>query len=157
MNLAYSRLKTFFKKINFKEHSYEDFEKLARRHRIHLTTYKMPENVRGYYSTTKRRIYRKKAIVFNENLSPMERLYVAYHELVHHFLHVSCTITQTFYCKFGELNDSKYDLEADTLALILIIPKWKLYELKHTPPEFIDPFLISILPRREKIYLDFGY
>jgi len=156
VNLAYSRLKKIFKKFNEREFTYEDFLKISRRKRISIYSYSMNENVRGYYSTNLRRVYRKKCIVFNDCLSETERLYVAYHELAHHFLHVTLTTQQTFYCKAFELTEAKHDTEADTIALIMVIPQKTLFAMHDTPFEDINPFLREKLIKRQQIFHDFG-
>lgn len=152
MHFAFSRMKKQFKKLNEKEYNFEDFQKIAKRQRIYVATYTMHDNVRGYYSNEIRKVYRKKYIVFNERLSEFEHLYVAYHELAHHFLHASNTSKQTYFCRLSELSESKYDAEADAIALIMLIPKKLLLDLHETSFEHINPFFQKLLVRRKAIY-----
>lgn len=152
MNFAFSRMKKVFKKLNEREFNFEDFQKITKRQRIAVATYSMHENVRGYYTNEIRKVYRKKCIVLNEKLSEFERLYVAYHELAHHFLHVSSSSKQTYFCRLNELSESKYDAEADAIALIMLIPKKLLLELYQTSFENINPFFQGLLLRRKAIY-----
>lgn len=157
MNVAYSRLRKIFKKLNRHEYTYEDFLKIAKRQCIHLETYAMTENVRGYYSTELRKVYRKKCIVFNDCLSTYERLYIAYHELAHHFLHATLSTKQTYFCKVFELTESKHDLEADAMALIMMIPQKLLFEMQATNFEDINPFFAGLLVRRQAIFENHGF
>lgn len=156
MNAAYSKLKKTFKKLNQREYTFDDFERIAKRQRIKIATYSMSENVRGYYSTDLRKVYRKKCIVFNDCLSKYERLYVAFHELAHHFLHVTLSTKQTYFCRAFELTEIKQDLEADALALIMMIPQKLLFEMAATNFEDVNPFFANLLIRRQAIYENFG-
>ncbi len=152
MNLALLRMKKLFRKFNRKEYDFDEFLRIARRERINLSTYKMHEAVRGYYCSERKRVYRKKFIVFNESLSPLERLYVAFHELTHHFLHAQLTSKETFYCRLARLENDRKDCEADAIALMFIFPLPKLLELQETPFDGLYPFEQDMLIRRQRIF-----
>lgn len=156
MNAAFSRMKKLFKKFNLREFNFEDFEKIARRERINIANYKMHANVRGYYTNELRKVYRKKCIVFNEGLSDIERLYIAFHELAHHYLHVTLENKQIYFCRLNELNEAKFDLEADAVAVVMMIPKKLLIELNETCFEELDLFTQDILIRRRWILKNHG-
>ncbi len=158
MNLAFSRMKKIFRKFGDKEYTFDDFCRIARRERINLSTYKMHESVRGYYCSERRRVYRKKFIVFNETLSQSERLYVAFHELAHHFLHSNYTNRELFYCRAKQLTDSAQDAQAEAAALVMIIPARRLLELADTPFDEIHGFAPEMLIKRQRIFEngDFG-
>ena len=149
---AFSRMSEHFKKFNEKQFDLEDFQMIARRQRINLASYPMNAQIKGYYCSERKRIYRKKFIVFNEKISKNEKLYVAFHELAHHFLHSQANNYSTFYCKLARLNDSKADLEADRVALLMICPLPKFLELFQTPFDEITEFSSEILIRRQRIF-----
>lgn len=158
MNLAFSQMKKLFAKFNEKAYAFDDFLRICRRERINVVTYKMPESVRGYYCSERKRIYRKKWIVFNELLTETQRLYVAYHELAHHFLHVQLASKQTFYCRLARLEETRHDCEAEAISLMFILPAAKLVELYETPFDELYPFTQEMLIKRQRIFEqnDFG-
>lgn len=151
MNLAYQRLKKAVPRLNEREYTLDDFERIARRERIRVADCPLPDGVRGYYTSTKRRVYRKKWIVFNNRLSHDERLLVGLHELVHHFLHASFLDRSTFFCRAARSFDSRNDLEADTLALVWLIPRPKLLHLTTETADSIPAALVPSLIRRQWI------
>lgn len=81
-------------------------------------------NVRGFYQY----FQRNNIIYIDENLSYHEQKYVCAHELGHMFLHKKSNAiymdTKTF------LNSSKYEIEADTFAVNLLISDLELQEFK---------------------------
>lgn len=159
MNLAFSRIRQIFKKFGQKQYTYEDFLRICRRERINIGFRDdLPTAIKGYYLSELRRVYRKKWIVLNDKLSPEERLYVAFHELVHHFLHSSYTNRELFYCRAKNLQDSAQDAEAEAIALVMILPAQKLLELMNTPFEEIRGFSTENLIKRKRIFErnDFG-
>lgn len=156
MNNALSRMRKLLKKFNKHSYSIEDVYKIAKRERINIRFYKMLDGVRGYYQTERKRVYRKKYICLSEKLNQAEILEVLLHEIVHHFLHVSGNKQQTFFCRVAHLNDSKNDLEADAISLILEVPQAKLLELYETNFENITEFSQEKLLRRWRVYNDHG-
>lgn len=156
MNLAYSRLKKRLAKLNLKSFTFDDVLRICKNESIHLRTMNLPDKIRGYYTSELKKKYRKKYIVLNEKLSSFESLFVALHELVHHYLHISMQRKQTFYCRIDELNDSKQDQEAEMMALIMLIPKGHLLEYAQMPAEELHPYLQKLLVKRQHIFEKFG-
>ena len=158
MNHAFSQMKRIFKKFGHREYTFDDFLKIARRARINIETRQLPEKVRGYYVSELRRVYRKKWIVFNDSLSAEEKLYVAFHELAHHFLHSGYMDKTLFYCRAKRIMESAQDAEAEAVALVMILPAAKLIELTDTPFDEIRGYSMENLIKRQRIFEkdDFG-
>lgn len=156
MFFAISRMKKLLRKFNKRSYTLDDVYQICRRERINIVFYPMVNGVRGYYQTERKRVYRKKYICLNEKLSKSEWLEVLLHELVHHFLHVSGSRRQTFYCRLAHLNDSKQDLEADAISLILEIPQKKLLELYESSFNDITEFSHEKLKKRLWVYQNHG-
>lgn len=152
MNQAFSRMKQIFKQFGKRQYTYEDFLRIARRYRINIVTRKLPDKIRAYYQCEIRKVYRKKWIVFNENLSVEEKLHVAFHELAHHFLHSSYTNKTIFFSRAKRAQDSAQDCEAEAVALVMRLPAQKFLELIDTPFEEIRDFTIDQLIRRQRIF-----
>ena len=155
MNIAYSRLKRKLKYLNIRAYTWDDVARICQKERITIHSYAMNESVKGYYSNELRRVYRKRIIVLNSKLSEFERLFVALHEIVHHFLHVSTDKKQMFHCRTAKLNNSKQDVEADNLALMMAIPQPMLLELAEASFEDINPFLQEKLVLRRNLFEKF--
>lgn len=152
MNLAYSRLKKKFRRFNKHAFSWQDVLKICHRERINIVFMPLIDAVKGYYTTTLKTKYRKKYIVLNNKLSSLECLFVALHELIHHFLHVTDQRTQTYYCRATELIESKEETEAYALAMMMFIPKPQLIEMLEEDTEYWDPLRLDYFTQRKFLY-----
>ena len=152
MNQASSRIKQIFKKFNIFSVSFDDGLKICRRERINVVFYPMADCIKGYYSNVLIKKYRKKFIIINEKLLPVERWFVLLHELIHHFLHRSSERRQLFYCRAVELIESREELEARTFALMLMYPQKKLIELSGENLDYLSDYEQDLLVQRNFIY-----
>lgn len=156
MNLIYSQIKDLYNHFDKRQHSYDDFEVLAKRENVKIRLVEYPEHIKGYYCIRKNKKYTEKFIVINKNLSSFEKLYVAFHEWAHSRLHVPFNAREYFYCSLHEKTHEKQEKEADTIALIMLIPRWLLFQLQDTPFDELHPYTQEILIKRQKLYEDQG-
>jgi Zn-dependent peptidase ImmA (M78 family) len=93
----------------------EDFARICRRERIRVE--ELPLSVRGFYGVCKG----KRFIALDSRVRGVPRLFTAYHELAHHFLHVpKATASVNF---FHLREDPKVKFEADAFAVVALIPE----------------------------------
>lgn len=152
MNQAYSLLKKRFRKFNRHAFSWDDVVRICRRERINIVYMPLLDHVKGFYTTTLKTKYRKKYIVLSDKLSDLERLFVALHELIHHFLHVTGERTQTYFCRATELVNSKEETEAYALAMMMLIPKPLLIEVLDEDTEHWEPLQLDYFTQRKWLY-----
>jgi Zn-dependent peptidase ImmA (M78 family) len=122
---------------NNKEFTEEDFWHFVKLERVAVWTAEMGEAGRYF-------IYRDHPIIgLHPSVVGITLLWVMYHELAHHWLHVPCA--------FGYSSDSKEDLQADAIATPMLIPKrllkepglFSLWEQGYPP---------ALLERRKQIF-----
>lgn len=147
MNLILKRLLKSIPHLNSRELTEFDFYKLCRRERIKLTELPLRENIYGYYTNIKGKAY----IVINRNLPKMRWLEVAFHELGHHYLHAP--VPQSVFFDSQNLLP-RQELEAQTLALLALIPKSTLKEIEDEPDLVFD-YPLHLVEERIKLFHDF--
>lgn len=156
MNLIYSHLKDLYHHFDKRQHTYEDFEVLAKRENVKIRLVEYPAHIKGYYCIRHQKRYTEKFIVINSNLSQFEKLYVAFHELAHCLLHVPFNSRDYFYCSLHKKTHQRQEKEADSVALIMLIPRWLLFQLYDTPFDELHPYTLEILKKRQKLYEEQG-
>lgn len=152
MKNALSRLQRMFRDFNRRAFAFADFERIAKRERIKWLESPLPDEIRGFYSSTRRRVYRKRFIVFNDNLGETERTFTAFHELAHHFLHAPQMGAARLYCPAHRDHNHACDVEADAAALLWMIPARDLYLYSIAASDDIEPSLVPFLIRRKMIW-----
>jgi Zn-dependent peptidase ImmA (M78 family) len=106
-----------FKRLELNERALTeaDFYRICRREKIKVED--LPLSVRGFYGVCKG----KRFIALDSRLRGMPRLFTAFHELAHHFLHApKATASVNF---FHLREDPKVKLEADTFAAVALLPE----------------------------------
>lgn len=101
---------------------------------------------KGYYTT----VDGIPTIVVNSELRGIERLRVLLHEFGHHLLHAPET------CFFSESSVEKTEVEAETFALVGLIPKQMIGELLSWNLFEEDLLPVELLRRRLKILELYG-
>lgn len=147
MNLILTRLLKSIPHLNRRELTEVDFYKLCKKERIKLAEVPLKENIYGYYTNVKGKAY----IVINRNLSKMRWLEVAFHELGHHFLHAPVPSSVFF---DSQNLTHRQELEAQTLALLALIPKTILEELECNSDLVFD-YPLHLVEERIKLFHDF--
>jgi hypothetical protein len=152
LTILTNRIKGFNRRV-FVE---RDFWRLIARERIIFITWKFPPGGKGFYGVNKkgRRTYR--FIVIDEDLFDSgDWLPTAFHELIHHFLHVPSGRAEVYWSKLGE--QGRHDRQADMFALLLRLPLPAFLELSATPFDQIAGFTREELISRKRIYETYGY
>ncbi len=155
MELLLKTMKRHFPQLNRKPYGLEDVEKIALAKGVHLKFAPYNEDILGYFCIDRSRKKVSKHIVINDTLGPIMRDVVSLHEICHFFYHAPVCSQDWFYCrKSAEHKTNKHDCEADMFALIAMIPLSLLIELNAA--EYIEPDLIPLCTRRQKIWKEYG-
>lgn len=153
MHMLLTSLKRALPKLNFYPYSFDDVERIAKKERINLTVCEYKPDILGYYCTRKTPKRTKRFIVINSLLDETARTFTGLHELAHHFLHAPSSPKQWFYCRqLAERTLSKHDCEANSVALVAMIPFWKLCELDAAGYQDLSPALLELCVRRKKLW-----
>jgi uncharacterized protein DUF955 len=156
MHILIDRMKrAAFPKLNQKAYNFSDVERIAKRNRIHLTVCDYNPDILGYFCTRKTPKRTKKYIVINSMLGEIGRTFIGLHELGHYFLHVPVSTRQWFYCRrMAENTRSKHDCEADSFALIAMIPAWMMIDMDASNYEsaLYHPALMDLCRRRKALW-----
>jgi Zn-dependent peptidase ImmA (M78 family) len=122
----------------------EDFFRICRRERIAVQ--EMPLSVRGFYGVCKARRF----IALDSKMRGVARLFTAYHELGHHFLHAPKATMQVNYFHLRE--EPRVKLEADAFAAVALLPEPKLRRMLSIPVEEWEPgFTAEMIEFRLKV------
>jgi Zn-dependent peptidase ImmA (M78 family) len=157
MNHSLSRLKKLIPGFNQRPQTTDDFWKLVKREKIYVDFWPLPDGGNGFYGVNKkyRRIYRY--IVIDERLIDGDWLATAFHELIHHFLHVPKSNLEVYFShSSGSKRKSREDREADDFSLIMRLPKPLFLELAATPFDEIFDFSRGELRRRRELIEYYG-
>jgi Zn-dependent peptidase ImmA (M78 family) len=92
-----------------------DFYRITRRERIRVV--EMPLSVRGFYGVCKG----KRFIALDSKMRGLPRLFTAWHEVGHHFLHAPKATAQVNYFHLRE--EPRVKLEADAFAVVALLPE----------------------------------
>lgn len=144
MNLTLTRLLKSIPQLNRRALTEADFYKLCLKERICVREMPLKENIYGYYTNLKGRAY----IIINRNLPKLRWLEVAFHELGHHYLHAP--VPQSVFFNSQHLSH-KQELEAQTLALLALIPQSTLKELE-TDEDLIFDYPLHLIEERIKLF-----
>jgi hypothetical protein len=156
MNQTLTLLQSKIAGFNRRRQTEADFWKLIKRERIIFITWKMPYGGRAFYGVNRKGRNTYRFIVMDEDLFKSGNwLAIAFHELMHHFLHVPGSKLKVYWSKPG--NQSKHDLQADMFALLMRIPQPVFLELASTPFDQIIEFTREELIERKRIYETYGY
>jgi len=157
MHILLNRMKRPFPQLNFQPYTFEDVKRIAEKERINLTICDYDDDVLGYYCTRKTEKQTKKFIVINQKLDEINRTFVGLHELAHHFLHIPASARQWLYCsRNANRIHAKNDCEANSFALIAMIPLWMMIDLDATGYQDIDPVLMKFCIQRKKLWEKFA-
>src|SRR5437588_3644541 len=103
MNHSLELLKNKIPGFNRRRQVESDFWKLIKRERIIFVTWKMPDGGKAFYGVNRKgkRVYR--FIAMDEYLFESGAwLQTAFHELIHHFLHVPQSKLKVYWSRTGE-------------------------------------------------------
>lgn len=135
-----------FPQFNKREHTANDFWRISKERKI--TVKEEPLLIDGYY-----RIKRGKPIILlNRNLYGLNWTVTAFHELVHDILDVPVPKTNIKLYRESQKIEKIQDKRAEAFALILAIPKEKLFEMKRTPFDLLDSSAKEHLIQRQYVY-----
>ncbi len=147
MNLILKRLLKLIPHLNRRELTEADFYKICRREKITVVEIPLKEHIYGYYTNYKG----KAVIVINQNLPKLRWLEVAFHELGHHFLHAP--VPKSVFFNSQNLTH-RQELEAQTLALLALIPRSTLERIEQEPDLIFD-YPLHLIEERIRLYRDF--
>ena len=157
MNLLYDTLKKNLRHFNQKAYDWDAILRIAKRHNIHIKFAPYETNIRGYYCVNHNYKKPRKIIILNSSLGPVERVFVALHELGHYFLHVPVSSRQYYYCRQNtKAIRSKQESEADGFALVAMIPIWLLIDAEGSGYADIEPNMLPFFGRRKKLWEKYG-
>lgn len=157
MKLLLETMTRHFPRLNHKAYVWDDVEKIAKRHRINITIASYDPEILGYYCTRRTAKRIKKFIMVNSLLGITDRTFIGLHELGHFFLHVPVSSRQYFFCRRNaHLTESKQDCEANSFALIAMLPLWMLIEADGVNYADMDPGQVRMLHRRKQIWECWG-
>ena len=128
----------------------EDFYRICRRENIKV--HEIPLRVPGYYMV----YMSKRFIIINSALRGVRWLYVAFHELGHHFLHEpKCKPNGAlFYLD----NASKEHAEAEAFAIAALIPESLMKKMLESEEYIEDEGLSAeLLKKRFELYTLYGF
>lgn len=115
--------------------------------KITLAEMPLKAHLYGYYTNVKG----KAVIILNRNLPKMRWLEVAFHELGHHYLHAPVPKSVFF---DSQNTTHRQELEAQTLALLALIPKPTLSEIEREPDLVFD-YPLHLIEERIKLFNNF--
>lgn len=131
--------------LNVRELGERDFYNLCEREGI--TVLEFPHAVPFYLKAEDGTV-----IVLREGDRGLRRLFAAFHELAHHFLHVGdADVVRAF----DGPRDSREEREADAFAALAIVPRTKLWtgEWLH---EQDDPYAVHVWQVRYRVFRTYG-
>lgn len=146
MSLWLDKIKETFPQFNEREHIADDFWCIASKEKIKVK--EEPLLIKGYYKVCRG----KPCILINADLPPIEWLITAFHELVHHLLDVKYKKTSVLLYRDVQKLESIQEERAETVALILVVPLWKLKELEKTPWDQLHPYTQHLLVKRKWVF-----
>lgn len=91
-------------------------------------------------------------IVLDKKLKGLRKLFAAFHELAHHFLHGGTHFESAFF--FG-LMESKNEVEADALALVALIPLSQICDISFLE-ENPNRYALKLFKDRQRLYFLYG-
>lgn len=147
MNLILSRLLKSIPHLNSRELTEDDFHKLCRKERVVLAEMPLKPHLYGYYTNMKG----KAVIILNRNLPKTRWLEVAFHELGHHYLHAP--VPKSVFFDSQNLTQ-RQELEAQTLALLALLPKSTLRKIEQEPDLIFD-YPLHLIEERIRLFRDF--
>lgn len=149
-------LQTKIPGFNQKVQGENEFWRIVRRERIIVRFWKLPPGGNGFYGVNRgyRRAYRF-IVVDSELYDRGEWLPTAFHELIHHFLHVPADKLVVFWSRAGD--QKRQDRHADVFSLIMRLPLPLFLELTDTPFDEIHGFTRDEMIARKRIYETYGY
>lgn len=133
----------------------DDFWRISRRERIFVDFWPLPDGGKGFYGVNKlhRRTYRY--IVIDSKLLHDRWLPTAFHELIHHFLHVPSGRLEVYFSKAGQ--NKRHEKEADMFSLMMRIPLPVLTELMTTSfDDMPHLFTAAEMKARLRLYERYG-
>ena len=129
--------------------SEDDFFRICRREKIAVQ--EMPLSVRGFYGVCKGRRF----IALDSKMRGVARLFTAFHELGHHFLHAPKATAQVNYFHLRE--EPKVKFEADAFAVVSLLPEPKLRRMLTTLEEEWEPgYTAEMIEFRLKVLATYG-
>jgi hypothetical protein len=132
-----------------------DFWRLVERERINVDFWPLPDGGQGFYGVNRKYKRTYRYIVIDSRLHKGgDWLPTAFHELVHHFLHVPVGKLQVFY---SGREHTRQDRQADIFSLVMRLPLPLFLELTSTPFDQIHGFGRAELIERKRIYETYGY
>ncbi len=146
MLLSINKIKEVFPDFNEREHTADDFWRVAKQNKIIVR--EEPLLIDGYFKVYRKRPY----ILINSNLPEFERLLTAFHELTHYLLDAPYKKSSVLLYRDVQKLESIQEQRAEEIALVLLIPKWKLLELEETPFEDLHPYTQQLLVKRQRIF-----
>ena len=153
MHLSVSRLKKLIPGFNEVRHTEDDFWRITKTENIEVSFWKLPTEINGFYGTTGKGGSDSRHIVINRSLRLGKWLIVGFHELIHHFLHVRTSRSLIYYSR---RSDDRYEAEADTYALMMLIPKPLLLAMLQPGSVDREGFDEGDLRSRLRIYEIYG-
>jgi hypothetical protein len=156
MHITLTSMKRAFPRLNIESYTFEDVERLCKKHHIKLSVCDYDPDILGYFCTRRTPKGAKKFIVLNSKLDQIGRTFTGLHELAHYFLHVPASARQWFYCRRNaERTQSKQDCEANSFALVAMIPQSLMIELAAADTRDIHPALAELCVRRKKLWEEY--
>jgi Zn-dependent peptidase ImmA (M78 family) len=150
MPLFAEKVTEYFPDFNKREHLAEDFWLLAKSEKIVVKEERLL--IQGYY-----KVYKKKPVILiNSDLPPLEWLKTAFHEITHHILDSPYKKSSILLYRDVQKLENKQEERAEAVALILLVPQWKLKELENTPFDQLHPYTQELLTRRQYVFRKYG-
>lgn len=150
MNHSFTILTEKLRGLNTRVFTEADFWQIVKREKIIVRFWPLPNGGKGFYGVNRKRGRVFRYIVVDSKLD--DWLPIAFHELIHHFLHVPTGKLQVFY---SGREHTRQDRQADMFALIMQLPLPLFLEMADTPFDQTHEF--TELIERKKIYDTYGY
>lgn len=158
MHLLFIAMLGLLPKLNRHAYTFDDFERIAKRQRIRIAVTEYDQEIKGYYCVERRGSRRIPYIVINRHLDDIQRTLTAFHELTHHALHVPVSAQHWYYCRRTAIAaDRRQEYEADTIALIALLPLPLLLELADEDAAQLPPDMAELCRRRQQIFQRYGF
>lgn len=148
MLISLDTVREIFPRVNEIIHTDDDFWRAAKDRKIIVR--EEPMLIDGYYKFYKKKPY----ILINSNLKGMEWTRTAFHELTHDIFDVTEKKSSIKLYRNAQQLEHIREQRAEAIAALLLVPKWKLYELYETPFDQLSPFTQSLLLIRKKLHDD---
>lgn len=157
MNHLIPHMQTLLPGFNERAFTEIDFYRIVTAEDIYTDFWPLPNGVNGFYGVNRRHRTEARCIIINERDHPRGPwLQTAFHELVHHFLHVPTTTFEVFFSHNSDDITGRADREADMLALMMRIPLPRLHELMQPGCDEILNYWADDLRSRLAIYETYG-